>query len=91
VLYGCIKIWNISFIIGEDFMERRYCICWDIDPSILILDILVMINTIAFDDFGVSLSNSEKDQCKEQQSCSGDHGSKERNSEVPGMPGTSSL
>ena len=51
-------------------------ICWDIDPSILILDVLVMINTIAFDDFDVSLSNSEKDQCKEQQSCSGDHGSK---------------
>jgi len=23
VLYGYIKIWNIS---GEDFMERRYCI-----------------------------------------------------------------
>ena len=46
-------------------------ICWDIDPSILILDVLVMINTIAFDDFGVSLSISEKDQCKEQLSYRG--------------------
>ena len=46
-------------------------ICWNVDFNILILSVLVMINTIAFDSFSVSLSISEKDQCKEQLSCRG--------------------